>query len=275
MYTEKSEQEKLEEAFIASVVKLLTDRTWDTNWNLVSGMFMFSDEAEETYRLFRSQMFQDPDYPDRVHEFLKVAHSVDSDRAIAMMVYIIQEMMAENLVNQYEINRYPVVKAFLERKDVSDFAVAMPKVRKVKYLDIKELPDDFYYNLAESINKSFAYGIHSAVDIMARKILENLLVDILRKKFAMREVELFFDKDHGRFHGFNVLLKNFRDRLNEFKPVIPTLDLKFIDKLNSFREEGNSAAHTLELEISEAELEAKKDELQFVVKTLVRLYRNI
>lgn len=160
-------------------------------------------------------------------------------------------------------------------KDVSDFAVAIPKVRKIKYLDIKELPDDFYYSLVESINKSFAYGIHLAVDILARKILENLLVDILRKKFTMRKSELFFDKDHGRFHGFNVLLKNFRESLNEFKPVIPTLDQKFIYKLNSFREAGNSAAHTLEFEVKEAELEIKKEELQYIVKTLIRLYKNI
>jgi len=220
-------------------------------------------------------MFQDPDYPDRVHEFLRVALSVDSDRAIAMMIHIIQDMMAENLVDQYDIDRYPVVKAFLEKKDVSDFAVAIPKVRKIKYLDIKELPDDFYYSLFESINKSFAYGIHLAVDILTRKLLENLLIDILRKKFTMAKSNLFFDKRYGRFHGFNVLLKNFRECLNEFKPIIPMLDQKFIEKLNSFREAGNSAAHTLEFEVKEAELEAKKEELQFIVKTLIRLYKNI
>ena len=275
MYSRRGNQEKLEEAFIASVAKLVTDRTWDTNWSLVSGMFMFSDEAEETHRLFRSQMFQDQDYPERVHEFLRVAHSVDSDRAIAMMVSLIQELKAENLVDQYEINRYPVVRTFLERKDISDFAVVIPKVRKIKYLDIKELPDDFYYSLVESINKSFAYGIHSAVDILARKLLENLLIDILRKRFTMEKTSLFFDEEHGRFHGFNVLLKNFRENLNEFKPVMPTLDRKFVDRLNGFREAGNSAAHTLELEVKEAELEARKDELQFVVRTLVRLYKNI
>jgi hypothetical protein len=46
--TEKEKREKLEKAFIAQATKMLTEKTWDTNWSLVSGMSMFSELPEET-----------------------------------------------------------------------------------------------------------------------------------------------------------------------------------------------------------------------------------
>ena len=86
---------------------------------------------------------------------------------------------------------------------------------------------------------------------------------------------MFFDTAHGRFHSFNVLIKNFENNLKEFKIIIPSLDSGFVKKLNEYREQGNSAAHTLEIEINKQVLETKKEELEFIIRTLVRLYNNI
>lgn len=269
------EREKLEKAFLASAAKLITDVTWETNWSLTSGMFMFSQEADNTDRLFRSQTFTDEDYPDRVLRFFLSAHATDSPRAIAMVIFIIGEMQKDNLIVESDLNRFPAIRAILENEDYVDFSLVYPRVRTVKYIVIREMPDDFYYDLVEVINRAYAYRLYIAVSVLTRKLLENLLVDTMRKKFGMQNADLFYDTDSRRFHSFNVLVRNFRDHLSEFRPVMPSIDSDFVRKLNDFREEGNSAAHTLEAQVTESELVARKDDLEVVVKTLVRLYKNI
>lgn len=172
---------------------------------------------------------------------------------------------------------YPLVKAFLERGELPELSVIFP-ITETKYLDISNVPDPFYRNLINLINKCYSYGIYPAVLVFSRKLLENLLVDILRKKYGMQNVELlelFFDRKRRRFRSFNELLKNFEERLDDFKPIIPHLGTDFIRKVNTFREAGNSSAHTLELNIQKSWLDENRDELEYVVKTLIRLYNNI
>ena len=56
---------------------------------------------------------------------------------------------------------------------------------------------------------------------------------------------------------------------------MPHLNKEFIRKINIFREAGNSSAYTLELDVKENWLEEKQADLEYVVKTLIRLYNNI
>ena len=100
-------------------------------------------------------------------------------------------------------------------------------------------------------------------------------MDILRKKFGMTNVNMFYSTTNRRFHGFNRLLKNFNDNIDSFKLVTPSLDHEFIKKLDTFRETGNSSAHTLEIHRKETDILNKKDDLEFSIKTLVRLYKNL
>lgn len=273
----KSEQTKqAEHAFLAQAAKLITDVAWhDVGWSMVLDMFMFGDLLERVPRLIRSQSFGDPDYPNNVNAVFQVAHECDSQRAIAMVVYIIQEEMK---ANTQTLEKYPIVEAYLQNKELPDYTQILAKFgtyTSPKYLDITEVPDDFYRDLLDLINKCYTYGIYPAVNIFSRKLLENLLVDILRRKYSMKNVALFFDTEHGKHHSFNVLLKNFAARLGDFKIAMPSLDHEFINKVSKFRESGNSAAHTLEIDIKRKEVDQNRDDLEFVVKTLIRLYKNV
>lgn len=272
--SEKLSRKELEGAFIAQAAKLITDTTWETNWNIVAEMFMFSSEAEDTHRLFRSQVWNDPDYPDRVYNFFKKAYNEESKRAIAMISYIIDDLIRKDQLDDDDLSRYPIIKPFL-KEGKAEPTFSLPRLREKRYINFKELPDDFYYTLVETINRSFAIGIYPAVSVFSRKLLENLLVDILRKKFTGTNVEMYFDVNHRRHHSFNVLLKNFEENLDQFHPSMPSLDHEFINKLNKFREVGNSAAHTLELDVRREDLKGQKDDLEFLTKCLVRLFNNI
>jgi len=267
---------KVKQVVLAQAAKLICDVAWyDIDWVVTLSMFMFGDLLDDVPRLIKSQSFGDSDYPRNVYRVFQLASEIDPTRTLAMIVYIIKDIG----VDEKTLNDYSAVKSILENKDVVDFSQLLPKMSytltKTKYLDIIEVPDDFYRDLIDLINKCYIYEIYPGVSIFSRKLLENLLIDILRKKYGMKNVELFFDTKHRRHHSFNVLLKNFVEGLDDFKIIIPSLDYSFINKINKFRETGNSAAHTLEINIKKEEIDKDKKDLEFVVKTLIRLYKNI
>ena len=144
-----------------------------------------------------------------------------------------------------------------------------------KYITIKELPDNFYYDLIEYINRAYSYNIFPAVRILNRKLLENLIVDLLRKRFGMSEIDLFYDTKNGRFHGFNVLLKNMKDKIEDLKPISAAIDHDFLNSINQFRISGNSSAHTIELHVTKEEIDKEKADLMFIVKVLSKAIKSL
>lgn len=107
-----------------------------------------------------------------------------------------------------------MVKRFLEN---DNFEMVIPS--KTKYLDIETLPDDFYRDLRDLINKSYSLRLYVAVQIFSRKMLENLIVDILRNKYPS-EIDLVYIPEEGKFHGFKKLLANFQEKFNDFSSIV-------------------------------------------------------
>jgi hypothetical protein len=261
-------------SFLAQSAKLIVDKAWrDVAWNIILDMFGFGEIINELPRFYNSWYYGDPDYPENVYWALELAYKKDHQRALAMIVYIIQDIH----VREKDLEKYPAIKTILENKDLVDFSQLIPKIKLTftRYLDIIDVPDPFYRDLIDLINKCYSYGIYPAVLVFGRKLLENLLVDIIRRKYGGQNVELFFDTKHRRFRNFNELVKVFKERLNDFKLIVPSLDGKFIEKLNKFREVGNAAAHTLELNVSKKWLDENRDDLEFVTKILIRVDKNV
>ncbi len=144
-----------------------------------------------------------------------------------------------------------------------------------KYLDVKVLPDDFYMELQDQINLAFAYEILPAVQILSRKLVENLLVDILRKKYGTQNIDLYYDANRGRFHGFERLLKNLDERIEDFIGISSEFNKSFLKKVNKYREHGNSSAHTIELNLDKNRLENEAKDLEYAIKMLVRVLNSI
>ncbi len=90
----------------------------------------------------------------------------------------------------------------------------------------------------------------------------------------MANLDLFYDSRYHGFKEFRTLITNFESKLSDFQTIIPSLDAQFIESLNSFREQGNSAAHALEIRVTQKELLDNKGTLEFITKTLVRLFNN-
>lgn len=260
-------------AILARASKFITDIKSDTDWNLYATIFDVDDIANRVTRLYRSQSFEDPDYPSCVNQFFQDIAEKDDNLAIDFVKYIISNDF--NLKDEEIISKDPELLKGLGL--LGKYEVKIPDFAPLnkKYIDIKVLPGDFYLELQEQINKAFAYGIFPAVQILSRKFLENLIVDILRKKYGMQRVELFFDVGRRRFHGFEQLLRNLDERIDDFIGISQAFDSSFLSKVNRFREQGNSSAHTIELNLEINDIENDGSDLEFIIKVLIKVFDSI
>lgn len=109
----------------------------------------------------------------------------------------------------------------------------------------KEFTDKFYSDLAFQINMAYGYGIHCAVLVLVRKIFENLLIDLLRARYGMKRLELFFWKERGMHHSLSVLIKNLSENVSDFRPFTSAFDDEFFKFLNDLREKAGASAHSI------------------------------
>jgi hypothetical protein len=247
---------------------MLTDSTRDTDWPHFIAMFNVEGIAEEVPRLTRSQSFGDPDYPASVREFFLQMAAEKPDLVIKFMRYVLKEEL--HITDTTESYTDPGLIAWLKSGEDSIPGMEIPATIGEKALGVSVFPDDFYKELTDQINRAFAYSIFPAVQVLSRKYLENLIIDVLRKKYGTAQLELYFDKGKGRFQGFEVLLRNLETKLPDFVGF-PALDKDLLRRINQFREHGNSSAHSIELSLDRNAVEDELKELDHIVKVLVRL----
>ncbi|MFW9997611.1 MAG: hypothetical protein ACFFD4_36560, partial [Candidatus Odinarchaeota archaeon] len=116
-----------------------------------------------------------------------------------------------------------------------------PYIQISKYISIDEnyLPDLFYENLLQEINWCYATRSYSASKVMLRKCFENLIVDILRKKYQQDKLMVGLYYKNGKFLTFFRLIENFRSHQKEFTQYSSKIDDKLFDFLDSIRHSGN------------------------------------
>jgi|GEM_PF-6888545 len=144
-----------------------------------------------------------------------------------------------------------------------------------KLIDSEKFEDAFYDSLIDEVNFLYIQGRPISLLIQIRKLLENLIIDILRKQFGKNEISLYFNSSKGRFQDFSVVVKNFSIKAVQLKYTGVNIDEKLINAINEFREKGNASAHSLDNRISIDEIRGQKELINHIVNTLVHMYRNI
>jgi len=152
--------------------------------------------------------------------------------------------------------------------------ISTTKRKLQKLLDI-EFNDFFYDNLEREINSSYRFGLFTSTMILSRKLLENLVIEILRTKYPQSvpaNLDIYYSIKGNRFHDFTVLLKNLEDRKNDF-----TLDTQivseFISSIKPFRPTANSNAHSII--IASKEEDTLNYEIPKMTALLFKLWNNL
>ena len=135
-------------------------------------------------------------------------------------------------------------------------------------------PENFYDQLQEEINICYEHNHPNAAFFLCRKIVENLVFNILEKKFPSR-IDLWYDQQRKIRHKFSVLLKNLYDERNNFgKPNVKMYIEKFNSEVGLFRKEANTKAHYV-FEYLGDKSELKKFKIKDLVQLLIKIYSNI
>ena len=109
-----------------------------------------------------------------------------------------------------------------------------------------ETSNTFIKGHVTETNKAYTSGCYTAAFILCRKIIENLLTDIIRRKYPSNKkqnVEIYFDTCRGRTRDFSEILKNLRDHSKDFGPDKVLLE-RIIQQSDQFRNDANNKIHS-------------------------------
>jgi Histidine kinase-, DNA gyrase B-, and HSP90-like ATPase len=112
-----------------------------------------------------------------------------------------------------------------------------------KFLDFRaRYPEVFYRPLEEEINQTFATNLPNATLMLTRKLVENLLYNLLERKFHDRII-LWYDINQMRANDFATLIGSLQNNKKRFSPDEQELIDKLLSLIKPFRREANSKAH--------------------------------
>lgn len=133
----------------------------------------------------------------------------------------------------------------------------------------------FYSSLISDINKTYQTRIYDATLVLSRKLFESLIIDILRGHYGNQNIRMFFNPDRGEYHSFAKLINKLESNIGDFKHYSLKLDQEFINKVNEFRVDANTSAHSIEVDISENEIESKSEEATYIARILLNVWEKV
>ena len=130
--------------------------------------------------------------------------------------------------------------------------------------------DPLYSELVDEINKSVTYNLPNAAYILSRKLIENLVVDALRKRFggSKEGVNLYYNTAKRRFHDLHILIDNLNSNKNQYISEETEIE-KIVELSNKFKDKANSSAHSI------FSLAKTEDLIDYHVPDIVKLLQSL
>jgi hypothetical protein len=136
--------------------------------------------------------------------------------------------------------------------------------------------DTFIKGHVLEINKAYTYGCFTAVFILCRKMLENLLTGIIRSKYPQNtkeNVDLYFDISRRRTRDFSEIISNLKKRSGDFGPE-KTLVERILSRAEQFKDDANDKAHSW-YHIVKSRKELDDTQFQDIIDMIVKLEKTI
>jgi len=151
------------------------------------------------------------------------------------------------------------------------FAISEPLV-------ITKFSDDFYDKLSLEINNSFRIGLPTATTVLIRKLFESLIIDLLRTKFGMSQKELFYSEIDSDFLSLSALIRNLRQKLDDFRPnnffKLKKEKEDFENFLWKIKEKGSTSGHSINF-LDREGINDLKPSINKYSELLIRLVRKL
>lgn len=239
------------------------------DWEMAATEFGVQDTLWEIDRFHNSWDFKDDDQQANTTQFLRKVAEGDERKAVGVMkrIYTLIETDSDTL------EKFPALE-ILESEN-PETSVTHSTFRSEQFLDIDNIPGTFYPDLVENINQCYTMGINDATLVLTRKLLENLIIDIFQKQYGNQRIDLYYLPENHRFKNFSNLIDNFEENLDDLQHLSGSLDSDFIDELDSFRQDANVEAHSIETNITEDEIEVYRNQARHVSQVLFRVWQSM
>jgi len=133
----------------------------------------------------------------------------------------------------------------------------------------------FYDRLEDEINLAYSIpDLPNAVLLLSRKLIENLVYNLLEYKFGPQGIKLYYDVNQRRAHDFSVLLANLKNNKTQFQPNEIDLIEEFLKTVEPFRRDANSKAHKV-LDYLESMRAVRKFKIPEMVTILLELIGKV
>jgi hypothetical protein len=123
------------------------------------------------------------------------------------------------------------------------------KTKKIKYKKLINFsggyPHIFYNKLENEINLSYGAKLPNATLILVRKLIENLVYNLLEYKFSKRHIKLYYNVSKRRANDFSVLLDNLKTKKKSFGVDEQHTIENFLKLVHPFRRDANSTTHKI------------------------------
>lgn len=160
------------------------------------------------------------------------------------------------LYSRYQIEQEPTYDQNLEPifypSNIPGMVIGTQMTPKKHEIEIKKIieyktNDPFRKGHIEEINRAYTSECYTCVFILCRKVIENMIIDILGKKFPPEKKEnkeLYFDVDKGRFKNFSIILDNFYKKRNEFDLDNKKIVKRIVDLAKFFKKDADDKTHS-------------------------------
>lgn len=148
---------------------------------------------------------------------------------------------------------------------------------EAKFIENIHIDDEFYDSLISDINESYQAGIDEATLVLSRKLVENLLIDLLRGKYGHSggNIELFYDTNNRQFRRFSTLVENLNENMEDFEYYSDRMDDDIIPKIKELKGGGDASAHSIEVSPSGSTMNDYQSKADVVVDILSYTLRKV
>lgn len=131
----------------------------------------------------------------------------------------------------------------------------------------------FMVRLEDEINECYAIGQPNAVLILSRKLVENLVYDILGDKYP-KNIDLWYDTARFSAHGFGILLENLENNVKDFPPDQRELIHKLLSLIKPFKRNANSKTHQV-MEYLDSIDDLDNMKIDQIIQLGIELYKKV
>lgn len=136
------------------------------------------------------------------------------------------------------------------------------------FIDTTVVDNERYQTLIVDINNTYQHRTYDGTMVLTRKLLEDLIFQILKTHYAGDDVQMFYDQDNQRHYSFDDLLNNLKEGVPVLRRYSRELDQELVENIRELKDAGNSGAHSVRIDFSDEEVEDWSDSATYLVDVL-------